>query len=68
MFFTKEKYDQLVNLFQSSGSNANQHASSSKVNLASHVTNHVTSCISRVSYSLNHSNIGSWIVDSNASI
>lgn len=37
------------------------------MNLASHVTNHTTSGITRVSYSLNHSNIGSWIVDSGAS-
>ena len=56
--FTKDQYEQLVNLLQT------QQASSSKVN---HVSNHVTSGISRVSYSLNHSLIGSWIVDSGAS-
>jgi len=59
--FTKEQYNQLINLLQT------QHASSTKVSLASHVTSHMTSGISRVSYSLNHSNIGSWIVDSSAS-
>ena len=51
--FTKEQHDQPMNLLHSSGSNANFNASSSKVNLASHVTN--------------HSNIGSWIVDFGAS-
>jgi hypothetical protein len=58
---TKEQYEQLVTLLQS------QQASSSKVNL-SHVTNHVTSGITRLSsYSMNHSSFGTWIVDSGAS-
>lgn len=42
-----------LNLLHSSSSNVNSNASYSKVNLASHVTN--------------HSNIGSWIVDFGAS-
>ena len=55
---TKEQYEQLVNLLQT------QKSSSSKVN---HVTNHVTSSISTLSYALNHCSFGSWIVDSGAS-
>jgi len=61
--FTKDQYEQLVNQLQSSGSAANQSASSSKVNLVSHVT----SGTAKFSSSLNHSNIKSWIVDSGAS-
>ena len=57
---TKEQYEQLVTLLQS------QQASFSKVNL-SHVTNHVTSGITRLSYTMNHSSFGTWIVDSGAS-
>lgn len=55
---TKEQYEQQVNLLQT------QQSSSSKVN---HVTNHVTSGISRLSYALNQSSFGSWIVDYGAS-
>lgn len=57
--FTKEQYEHLVNLL------ATPSGSTSKV--VSHVTSHTTSGISRISYSLHHSKIGSWIVDSGAS-
>jgi len=64
---TKEQYNWIVNLFQTQGSNTNQNASSCKVNLKTHVNNHIASCIFRVSYSLSHYKIGSWIVDYGAS-
>ncbi|MCH83064.1 retrovirus-related pol polyprotein from transposon TNT 1-94 [Trifolium medium] len=61
--FTKEQYTQLVNLLQASNA-ANQHHSSSKVNIAS---GHVASGTTKFAYYLNSSAFGSWIVDSGAS-
>lgn len=60
--FTKDQYEKLVNFLNSSSSTGNLDASSSKVNMESH-----TSDLSRISRSLNHLNIGSWIVESGAS-
>lgn len=65
--FTKDRYDQLVNLFHSSSSVGNLGNSSSKVNLASYSNPYITSGISRISHSLNHLNIWSWIKDLSAS-
>ena len=54
--FTKDQYEQLVNLLQTSSSAA-------QVNLVPHVTSGTT----KLAYALNSSNIGAWIIDSGAS-
>lgn len=63
--FTKEQYDQLVHLLHASNSNRN--VSTSKVNHVSHYNKHTSIGITQISYYFNHSNIGSWLVDSGAS-
>lgn len=42
--FTKEKYDQLMNLLHSPSSNANHNALARKVNLVTHKNNHILLC------------------------
>lgn len=53
-----------MNLLHLLSSLGNSGASFSKVNMESHASHHVTSSISKISQSLNHVNIGYWIVDS----
>ncbi|MCI01240.1 hypothetical protein A2U01_0022265 [Trifolium medium] len=61
--FTKEQYNQLVNLLRSSHT-SNQGNSSTQVNVAS---GYVTSGIRNLVCSPSSSNLGQWIVDSGAS-
>ncbi|MCI12788.1 putative retrotransposon protein, partial [Trifolium medium] len=57
--FTKDQYNQLLNLLQASNA-----STSSKVNI---VSGHVASGTTKLAYSFNSSAFGSWIVDSGAS-
>ncbi|GAU43894.1 hypothetical protein TSUD_399420 [Trifolium subterraneum] len=61
--FTKEQYNQLMTLIQSSNT-SNQASSSTHVNIA---TGHVASGIRNLTCSLSSSPLGQWIVDSGAS-
>lgn len=63
--FTWDQYNELVHLLHASNSTHN--ASTSKENHVSHNNNHITYGISRISHSFDHSNHGSWIVESGAS-
>lgn len=63
--FTREQYDQLVHFLHALILTHN--SSTRKMNHVSHNNNHTTSGITRISYTFNHSNLGSWIVDSGAS-
>lgn len=65
--FAKDKYGPLMNLLHPSSSIGNSCASPCKVNMTSHVNPNIISGISRISRSMNHVNIGSWIVDFGAS-
>lgn len=56
-----------MNLLHSSSSAGNLGVSSCKVNMESYANQHITSDMSRISHSLNHLNIGPWIVDSGLS-
>ncbi|PNX55304.1 hypothetical protein L195_g048931, partial [Trifolium pratense] len=60
--FTKDQYNQLLTLLQTSNASTSNNAStSSKVNI---VSGHVASGTTQLAYSFNSSVFGSWIVDS----